>query len=226
MENIRTVSINVDLETGQPVTRKRIKQGDTTQLVLNIFRCETAYDLDGLTITISAIRADNAGFVIGSGYEVFGNSIVMMLKPAYIAVPGRLRFEVILGDDDGNTISSFAVHVQVIAAQINEDTTDGGEADGMIEALYLSTRSPFIGPDGAWWQWDNGMRTFVSTGIVPGQSSGEANYKVGAGLKLDIKTYTLSVDTAEDVEQDNTKPITSAAVYETVGNINALLATI
>lgn len=226
MENIRTVSIDVDLETGQPVTRKRIKQGDTTQLVLNIFRCETAYDLDGLTITISAIRADNAGFIIGSGYEVFGNSIIMMLKSAYIAVPGRLRFEVILDDDEGNTISSFAVHVQVIAAQINEDTTDDGEADGMIEALYLSTRAPYIGQDGAWWQWDNEVRAFVSTGIMPGQTGGEANYKVGAGLKLDTETNTLSVDTAEDVEQDNTKPITSAAVYETVGNINALLATI
>ncbi len=226
MENIRKVSIDVDLETGQPVTRKRIKQGDTTQLVLNIFRCETAYDLDGLTITISAIRADDAGFVIGSGYEVYGNSIVMMLKPAYIAVPGRLRFEVILGDDEGNTISSFAVHVQVIAAQINEDTTDDGKADGIIEALYLSTRAPYIGPDGAWWQWDNEVRAFVSTGIMPGQGGGGAGYKIGAGLKLDANTNTLSVDTAEGVEQDNTKPITSAAVYETVGNINALLATI
>jgi hypothetical protein len=36
----------------------------------------------------------------------------------------------------------------------------------------------------------------------------------------------LSVNRAEIVEQDNTLPITSAAVYETVGNINALLATI
>lgn len=36
----------------------------------------------------------------------------------------------------------------------------------------------------------------------------------------------LSVNRAEVVEQDNTLPITSAAVYKTVGNINALLATI
>lgn len=36
----------------------------------------------------------------------------------------------------------------------------------------------------------------------------------------------LSVNRAEVVEQNNTLPITSAAVYETVGNINALLATI
>lgn len=36
----------------------------------------------------------------------------------------------------------------------------------------------------------------------------------------------LSVNRAFSVEQDNTLPITSAAVHQTVGNINALLATI
>lgn len=51
-------------------------------------------------------------------------------------------------------------------------------------------------------------------------------YNIGSGLKLDAKTNTLSVDTAEIVEKDNTKPVTSAAVYTEVGNINALLATI
>ena len=51
-------------------------------------------------------------------------------------------------------------------------------------------------------------------------------YQIGSGLKLDTETNTLSVDTAESVEKDNTKPITSAAVYTEVGNINALLATI
>lgn len=40
------------------------------------------------------------------------------------------------------------------------------------------------------------------------------------------KENVLSVNRAVVVEQDNTLPITSAAVYETVGNINALLATI
>lgn len=51
-------------------------------------------------------------------------------------------------------------------------------------------------------------------------------YTIGDGLKLDAATNTLSVDTAEAVEKDNTKPVTSAAVYTEVGNINALLATI
>ena len=56
--------------------------------------------------------------------------------------------------------------------------------------------------------------------------SGGGGYTIGDGLKLDAATNTLSVDTAAAVEKDNTKPVTSAAVYTEVGNINALLATI
>ena len=55
---------------------------------------------------------------------------------------------------------------------------------------------------------------------------GGGGYQIGDGLKLDAETNTLSVDTADAVEKDNTKPVTSAAVYTEVGNINALLATI
>lgn len=55
---------------------------------------------------------------------------------------------------------------------------------------------------------------------------GGGGYQIGPGLKLDAETNTLSVDTADAVEKDNTKPVTSAAVFAEVGNINALLATI
>lgn len=61
--------------------------------------------------------------------------------------------------------------------------------------------------------------------INTGGGSG-GGYNIGSGLKLDAETNTLSVDTADAVEKDNTKPVTSAAVYTEVGNINALLATI
>ena len=59
-----------------------------------------------------------------------------------------------------------------------------------------------------------------------GGGSGGGGYTIGDGLKLDAATNTLSVDTAATVEKDNTKPVTSAAVYTEVGNINSLLATI
>lgn len=43
---------------------------------------------------------------------------------------------------------------------------------------------------------------------------------------LKLEDGILSVNTANKVEEDNTLPVTSAAVYTEVGNINALLATI
>ena len=49
--------------------------------------------------------------------------------------------------------------------------------------------------------------------------------RVGENLRISVDG-TLSVDTAAAVEQDNTRPITAAAVYTEVGNINALLETI
>lgn len=57
-----------------------------------------------------------------------------------------------------------------------------------------------------------------------GDLTGKPFDTLGSGLK--VTGRALEVDTADEVEQDNTKPITAAAVYAEVGNINALLATI
>ena len=45
-------------------------------------------------------------------------------------------------------------------------------------------------------------------------------------LTLDPETGVLSVNTTDMVEEDNTLPVTSSAVYSVVGNIEALLKTI
>lgn len=61
------------------------------------------------------------------------------------------------------------------------------------------------------------------TGRLGGSSGGGAvPYKIGAGLK--VVENELMVDTANAVEQDNTLPVTSAAVFVEIGNIEALLA--
>lgn len=62
--------------------------------------------------------------------------------------------------------------------------------------------------------------------IFSGSNSNNHIYNIGNGLKVDEETNTLFVDTASVVEKDNTKPVTSAAVYTEIGNINALLETI
>ena len=57
-----------------------------------------------------------------------------------------------------------------------------------------------------------------------GEVTGKPFSTVGSGLK--VESNTLSVDTATSAVQGNTKPITSGAVYDILGNIEAMLATI
>ena len=54
------------------------------------------------------------------------------------------------------------------------------------------------------------------------ETGGGGSWGIGAGLK--VVDGKLTVDTADAVEQDNTLPVTSAAVFVQTGNIEALLA--
>lgn len=64
-----------------------------------------------------------------------------------------------------------------------------------------------------------------SSGGSSGGGGSTSSITAGYGIKI-TDDGVISVDAAQAVEQDNTKPVTSAAVYSEVGNINALLETI
>lgn len=59
--------------------------------------------------------------------------------------------------------------------------------------------------------------------VTPATTEKLGLIKVGENLKI-TQDGVLSVDTADAVEKDNTKPITSAAVHVEIGNIEVLLA--
>lgn len=50
-------------------------------------------------------------------------------------------------------------------------------------------------------------------------------YNIGAGLQLDAETNTLSVNAASAVEEGNTNPVMSAAVWDLIGNLSDLTTT-
>lgn len=90
--------------------------------------------------------------------------------------------------------------------------------------IDINNNPPKPGPDGNWMIYNPDTGEYDESDIpLPG--GGGFGYEIGHGLKV-TGTNTLEVDTATDVEQDNTLPITSAAVYTTVGNIEILLGTI
>lgn len=83
---------------------------------------------------------------------------------------------------------------------------------------------------------DGSSYTFTVTNGSGGSGGGSADVpiasetvaglvRVGENLKISADGV-LSVDTATAVEEDNTRPVTSAAVSTTVGNIEILLKTI
>lgn len=70
------------------------------------------------------------------------------------------------------------------------------------------------------------VTTAVSYSVVPPASSSSlGGVIVGADLLI-TEEGVLSVDKATDITGDNTRPVTAAAVYVEIGNINALLHTI
>lgn len=107
-----------------------------------------------------------------------------------------------------------------------EATRKAQKAQQNAEAA--ADKYPKIGASGNWLLWDVDKGEYVDSGVSAGGGSGggSGGTTFTTDETLTLKNGVLSVNRAEAVEQDNTLPITSAAVYTEVGNINALLATI
>lgn len=80
--------------------------------------------------------------------------------------------------------------------------------------------TPYI-KDGYWWIGDE------NTGVPAMGSGGGGGGMIYQGSdSIRINGNVISVITANNVEEDNTLPVTSAAVYVEIGNIDTLLQTI
>ena len=104
--------------------------------------------------------------------------------------------------------------------------TEFSQAEAAIKEL--NAHPPVPGANGFWLLWDLDIHEYVQSDLpLPnvGEGGGLAIYSLDDTLNLSPEGR-LSVNTANDAQQDNTLPITSAAVYTEIGNIDALLATI
>jgi hypothetical protein len=68
--------------------------------------------------------------------------------------------------------------------------------------------------------------TLTNNGLTFEEFGGNAGTLFETDETLSLKDGVLSVNTADSAEEDNTLPITSAAVATQVGNIEILLKTI
>ena len=107
----------------------------------------------------------------------------------------------------------------------------------LAKVIDLNNHPPVPGNNGYWLLWDTDKGEYIESELpLPEVSSGgsggswsqisEKPFDTIDGNTLVSRSGTLCVNTTDDAEQDNTRPITSSGVHVICGNINALLQAI
>ena len=105
----------------------------------------------------------------------------------------------------------------------------------LAKVIDLNNHPPIPGDNGYWMIWDTDSGVYVESELpLPEVSGGggswsqisEKPFDTIDGNTLVSRSGALCVNTTDDAEQDNTRPITSSGVHVICGNINALLQAI
>ena len=149
-------------------------------------------------------------------------------------------FDVTLFGKSGNQ----EVPTNVVALQLEKSNTlweqDAPEPQPswLAKVIDLNNHQPIPGDNGYWLLWDTDSGAYVESDLpLPEVSGGggsggswsqisEKPFDTIDGNTLVSRSGTLCVNTTDDAEQDNTRPITSSGVHVICGNINALLQAI
>ena len=174
---------------------------------------------DGLTKTAVFSNGKTTVDVLAANWD--GDTVPVPHE--VLAVPGRHARVGVYGADESGVVLP-TVWVSLGKVQPGADPSGDASADPSMP-VWAQLQSQ-IGDLDDLQTYNKGNLVDAINEARSSGGSGGGGYTIGDGLKLDAATNTLSVDTAAAVEKDNTKPVTSAAVYTEVGNINALLATI
>ena len=105
----------------------------------------------------------------------------------------------------------------------------------MAKIIDLNNHPPIPGDNGYWLLWDTDKDEYVESDLpLPDVSGGGGSWSQISGKPFDTidgntlvnRSGTMYVNTTDNAEQDNTRPITSSGVHVICGNINALLQAI
>ena len=105
----------------------------------------------------------------------------------------------------------------------------------LTKIIDLNNHPPIPGDNGYWLLWDTDKGEYVESELpLPDVSGGDGSWSQISGKPFDTidgntlvnRSGTLCVNTTDNAEQDNTRPITSSGVHVICGNINALLQAI
>lgn len=149
--------------------------------------------------------------------EADGGDIRWPILSTDAAIPGdgKAELQYVVGDQIVKSCT-YSTYISEALSAPSESPPDPSKpwVDKVLEAGEMAQEAAETATDAASRAEEAARKAELATGTL----------EVGDGLKWEGQK--LTVDTADKAQQDNTKPITSAAVYTEIGNIEALLAAI
>ena len=145
----------------------------------------------------------------------------------------------LFGINGGQEVPTNVVSLQLEKSNtLWEQDAPEPQPSWLAKIIDINDHPPAPGAHGYWLIWDTDRGAYVeSTFPLPEVSGGGGSggswsqisdkpFNTIDGSTLVNRSGTLCVNTTDDAEQDNTRPITSSGVHVICGNINALLQAI
>lgn len=198
-------------------------------------------EFDGLDLTVWPTRPGEDAAYHAADVEMVGTILYWHPNGADTAIEGMGKVEVLGVTGDRRKLSGWCgTMVRATSLGTTQDPPEAARpwADEVIaaaeEAKRQADRAKEIADNLSGGAITGSVRFDMEQALTEEQKA-QARANIGADVGVNFTTDAtlnlsedgvLSVNTAKKVEQDNTLPVTSAAVFTEVGNINALLETI
>lgn len=239
---MQPIIYKIRLDAGKPGSQARIhvKQGEAKSRLLSVYLCygSVPYIIKpGATAIIHAVKPDATE--IYNDCEISGDVINYLMDPQMLAAPGSVNCELSIFGPDGEVLFSPEFEVLVSDKLSNDEeivssdefsalTTAMSEAAGLTAKWSNPVTEAVEGeaPDVDIELGADNVKFKFTLPSVGGEGGGGGGIYFETDETLILEDGVLRVNTADKPEEDNTLPITSAAVATTVGNIDAILKTI
>lgn len=245
---VTTLSYRTDLKSGlvmQPLNNAFMTDDDDAhRFEVRCFYGNEPVELIGAGITGYFVRqADGATLPIAGNVE--DNAAVVVLPAACYAIPGR--FSLVIKVTSLTVIQSVLWVEGTMSRSHTDSVVDPGESVPSLDELLakidaidrVTTRAERVAnmtaraqtlPAGydatAHYDKETGVLTIgVPLSKFEGGGTGGGMPGINESLKYD-EDGDLGVNVTDEIAENNRLPVSSAAVFTTVGNINALLETI
>lgn len=167
---MRTLNFKIDLYGSPP--KLMLKQGDDTELIIDIFARGLAFDLTGYSVILNAVHENNLAAIQTTGITSSGNVLTVYLDQHIVAASGNTQLELMFIKNN-TRVSSYVFYAELAKTLISDNTAEG---DTVINAIYTVINTPYIS-NNYWYVWDNENQEFVNSGVSAGGAGSSATWR-------------------------------------------------